>query len=113
TYILQVSKPGFGCPRLSGYYNDPVPEQVHISVIKHAFNKGITFFDTSDVYGQNANEVLVGKALKKMPRDKIQLATKFGIVENIVPSGIEVKGSPEYVWSCCEASLKAPQCGLY
>ncbi|PON73850.1 Aldo/keto reductase/potassium channel subunit beta [Parasponia andersonii] len=106
TYILHVSKLGFGCLGLTGYYNDPVPEQVGISVIKHAFDKGITFFDTSAVYGQNANEVLVGKALKELPRDKIQLATKFGVVENILPGGIKVKGSPEYVRSCCEASLK-------
>jgi aryl-alcohol dehydrogenase-like predicted oxidoreductase len=46
---------------LSGIYNDPVPEEVGISIIKHAFSKGITFFDTADVYGANANEVLVGK----------------------------------------------------
>ncbi|CAJ1961064.1 unnamed protein product [Sphenostylis stenocarpa] len=58
---LEVSKLGFGCMGLSGVYNDPVPEYVGISLIKHAFNKGITFFDTSDVYGAHANEVLVGK----------------------------------------------------
>lgn len=46
---------------LSGIYNAPVPEEVGISIMKHAFDKGITFFDTSDVYGANANEVLVGK----------------------------------------------------
>ncbi|KAE8010043.1 hypothetical protein FH972_006441 [Carpinus fangiana] len=76
---LEVSKLGFGCMGLTGIYNDPVPEEVGISIIKHAFSKGITFFDTADVYGANANEVLVGKALKQLPREKIQLATKFGI----------------------------------
>ncbi len=47
---------------LSGIYNDPVPEEVGISIIKHAIGKGITFFDTADVYGANiASEVLVVK----------------------------------------------------
>lgn len=46
---------------LTGMYNSPVSEEDGISIIKHAFNKGITFFDTADVYGAHANEVLVGK----------------------------------------------------
>jgi len=46
---------------LSGVYNDPVPEEVGISLIKHAFTKGVTFFDSADFYGARANEVLVGK----------------------------------------------------
>lgn len=46
---------------LTGIYNAPVPEELGISIIKYAFNKGITFFDTSDVYGPHTNEVLVGK----------------------------------------------------
>lgn len=52
---------GFGCLGLIGGYNDPVSEENGISIINHAFSKGITFFDTADVYGANANEVLVGK----------------------------------------------------
>ena len=46
---------------LTGAYNDPVPEEVGISIITDAFAKGITFFDTSDVYGPKLNEILVGK----------------------------------------------------
>ncbi|XWS57672.1 hypothetical protein CRYUN_Cryun09bG0193300 [Craigia yunnanensis] len=46
---------------LSGAYNDPAPDDVGISVIKHAFDRGITFFDTSDIYGPKNNEILVGK----------------------------------------------------
>ncbi|KAL5575314.1 hypothetical protein UlMin_017013 [Ulmus minor] len=102
---LEVSKLGFGCMGLSGVYNAPVPDEVGISIIKYAFNKGVTFFDTSDVYGENANEILIGKALKELPRDKVQLATKFGIVK-ITADKIIVKGTPDYVRSCCEASLK-------
>jgi len=103
---LEVSKLGFGCLGLSGGYNDPLPEEAGISVIKHAFNKGITFFDTSDVYGPHTNEILVGKALKQLPREKIQLATKFGIVRSGYDITVLVtNGSPEYVRACCEASL--------
>ncbi|KAL2461017.1 putative aldo-keto reductase 3 [Abeliophyllum distichum] len=77
TQGLEVSKLGYGCMGLSGNYNIPVPEEEGIAVIKEAFSKGVTFFDTSDIYGTNhANEYLVGKALKQLPREKIQLATK-------------------------------------
>ncbi|XP_024439511.1 probable aldo-keto reductase 1 isoform X1 [Populus trichocarpa] len=104
---LEVSKLGFGCMGLSGIYNAPLPEEVGISIIKEAYSKGITFFDTADVYGPHTNEILVGKALKHLPREKIQLATKFGIV----PNGSDFKncainGSPEYIRACCDASLK-------
>ncbi|KAK9293330.1 hypothetical protein L1049_021322 [Liquidambar formosana] len=102
---FEVSKLGFGCMGLSGVYNSPISDEEGITVIKDAFNKGITFFDTADIYGANANEVLVGKALKQLPREKVQLATKFGIVK-VELSGMLVKGTPEYVRSCCEASLK-------
>ncbi|ESW19183.1 hypothetical protein PHAVU_006G103300 [Phaseolus vulgaris] len=104
TQGFEVSKLGFGCMGLTGAYNDPLPEEDGISIINYAFSKGITFFDTADVYGANANELLVGKALKQLPREKIQIATKFGIMGR--DSNVQIKGSPEYVRSCCEASLK-------
>ncbi|KAE9611982.1 hypothetical protein Lal_00048888 [Lupinus albus] len=104
---LEVSKLGFGCMGLSGSYNDPVAEEDGISIIKYAFNNGITFFDTADIYGANANEVLVGKAFKQLPREKIQIATKFGIEKlDLSNNLIKVNGTPEYVRSCCEGSLK-------
>uniref|UniRef100_A0A2N9I7K8 NADP-dependent oxidoreductase domain-containing protein n=1 Tax=Fagus sylvatica TaxID=28930 RepID=A0A2N9I7K8_FAGSY len=102
---LEVSKLGFGCMSLTGAYNSPLSEEDGISVIKHAFSKGITFFDTSDAYGPQTNEILLGKALKQLPREKIQIATKFGIQRTTFPN-LQVNGSPEYVRSCCEASLK-------
>ncbi|PRQ41849.1 putative perakine reductase [Rosa chinensis] len=52
---------------LNGIYNVPVSEEFGIPMIKYAFDRGITFFDTSDVYGPHANEVLIGKALKQLP----------------------------------------------
>ncbi|KAH7543670.1 hypothetical protein FEM48_Zijuj02G0209900 [Ziziphus jujuba var. spinosa] len=80
---LEVSKLGCGCMRLS----DIQSEEDGILIIKEAFNKGITYFDTADLYGAHSNELLVGKALKQLPRQKIQLSTKFGIV-GVEGSGI-------------------------
>uniref|UniRef100_A0A2P2KCE7 NADP-dependent oxidoreductase domain-containing protein n=2 Tax=Rhizophora mucronata TaxID=61149 RepID=A0A2P2KCE7_RHIMU len=107
TQGLEVSRLGFGCMGLSGVYNVPISVEEGISIIKNAFSRGITFFDTSDAYGPHTNEVLVGKALKHLPREKIQLATKFGIVLTGADfSSIDVHGNPEYVRASCEASLK-------
>ncbi|KAM4119477.1 hypothetical protein ACJW30_03G062600 [Castanea mollissima] len=100
-----VSKLGFGCISLTGVYNSPLPEEDGIAVIKYAFSKGITFFDSSDIYGPHTNEILLGKALKQLPKEKIQIATKFGIQRIGYPQ-MEVNSRPEYVRSCCEASLK-------
>ncbi|XP_042416523.1 perakine reductase-like [Zingiber officinale] len=102
---FEVSKLGFGCMGLTGVYNSPVSEEAGIAIIKHAFNRGITFFDTSDVYGPHTNEILLGKALKQLPREKIQVATKFGIV-GFDEKGVAVNGKPEYVRACCEESLE-------
>ncbi|XP_058212111.1 perakine reductase-like isoform X1 [Rhododendron vialii] len=103
---LEVSRLGFGCAGLSGYYNDPLSHEAGCSVIKEAFRNGLTFFDTSDIYGENHdNEILLSKALKELPRAKVQLATKFGIM-SLEGGKHAVKGTPEYVRQCCEASLK-------
>ncbi|KAL7210135.1 hypothetical protein ACSBR1_031652 [Camellia fascicularis] len=102
---LEVSRLGFGCAGLSGIYNDPLSHEAGCSIIKEAFSKGVTFFDTSDLYGENYdNEIMVGKALKQFPREKVQLATKFGIKSEGGEYG--VNGTPEYVRQSCEASLK-------
>ncbi|XP_021899578.1 perakine reductase-like [Carica papaya] len=103
---LQVSRLGFGCVGLSGLLNAPLPHEVGCSVLKEVFKAGITFFDTSDAYGQDHdNEIMIAKALKEFPREKVQLVTKFGL--SMSEEGkLVVKGSPEYVRKCCEASLK-------
>ncbi|EXC16751.1 Perakine reductase [Morus notabilis] len=102
---LEVSRLGFGCGGLSGIYNAPLSHEDGCSVIKEAFNMGITFFDTSDLYGHNHdNEIMVGKA-KNLPREKIQLATKFGVTMS-EDFQFGVKGTPEHVRKSCEASLK-------
>ncbi|KAF5946133.1 hypothetical protein HYC85_016361 [Camellia sinensis] len=98
----RVSKLGYGCMGLTSMYNSVVPKEDGSAIIKYAFSKGFTFFDTSDIYGaDNANEILVGK----LPQEKIQLATKFGIV-NLDHTQVVVNGSVQYVRTCCEASLK-------
>ncbi|XP_050275025.1 probable aldo-keto reductase 1 [Quercus robur] len=102
---LEVSKLGFGCMSLTGAYNSPLSEEDGVSIIKYAYSKGITFFDTSDAYGPHSNEILIGKALKQLPREKIQIATKFGIQRSGFPQ-MQVNGSPEYVRSSCEVSLQ-------
>jgi aryl-alcohol dehydrogenase-like predicted oxidoreductase len=60
----QVSKLGFGCVGLSGAYNAPLSHEAGCLVIKEAFDRGVTFFDTSDFYGHNHdNEIMVGKVI--------------------------------------------------
>ncbi|KAB1218111.1 Perakine reductase [Morella rubra] len=106
---LEVSRLGYGCAGLSGLYNTPLTPEAGFHVIKEAFDRGITFFDTSDLYGHEYhNEIMIGKALKQLPRDKVQLATKFGVVklEGDRYGQYGVRGSPEYVRKSCEASLK-------
>ncbi|MED6194617.1 hypothetical protein PIB30_116834 [Stylosanthes scabra] len=59
----------------------PLSHEEGCLVIKQVFNKGVTFFDTSDLYGDNHdNEIMIGKALKELPREKVQLVTKFGVI---------------------------------
>ena len=105
TQGLEVSKIGFGCMGLTGVYNDPVPEDAGVAVIRRAFDAGVTFFDTADAYGPHTNEVLLGKALRQVPRERVQVATKCGIA-GFDAGGMLVKGTPEYVRTCCEASLE-------
>ncbi|XP_015697450.1 probable aldo-keto reductase 1 [Oryza brachyantha] len=105
TQGLEVSKLGFGCMGLTGVYNAPVAEEDGVAVIRRAFDAGVTFFDTADAYGPHTNEVLLGKVLKQLPREKVQVATKFGIA-GFDANGMLVKGTPDYVRACCEASLE-------
>jgi aryl-alcohol dehydrogenase-like predicted oxidoreductase len=101
---LEVSAQGLGCMSMSGVYGPPKPEEDMIALIHHAVHSGVTFLDTSDVYGPFTNEILLGKALKEGVREKVQLASKFGgCFEN---GKWEIRGDPAYVRAACEASLK-------
>ncbi|KAJ4956686.1 hypothetical protein NE237_013469 [Protea cynaroides] len=103
---LVVSAQGLGCMGMSAFYGPPKPEEDMITLIHHAINSGITFLDTSDIYGPFTNEILLGKALKGM-REKVELATKFGVVFEDGQLGL--RGDPAHVRKACEASLKRLQ----
>uniref|UniRef100_A0A7N0VGN8 NADP-dependent oxidoreductase domain-containing protein n=1 Tax=Kalanchoe fedtschenkoi TaxID=63787 RepID=A0A7N0VGN8_KALFE len=103
---LEVSAQGLGCMGMSAFYGPPKPDTDMIALIHHALNSGVTFLDTSDIYGPHTNEILIGKALKAHGgvREKVELATKFGI--RVVDGNMEVCGDPAYARAACEASLK-------
>ncbi|XP_015962474.1 probable aldo-keto reductase 2 isoform X1 [Arachis duranensis] len=102
---LEVSQQGLGCMGMSAYYGPPKPEPDMVALIHHAVQSGVTFLDTSDVYGPHTNEVLIGKALKGGVREKVELATKFGISISD-DEKFENRGDPSYVRAACEGSLK-------
>lgn len=101
---LEVSAQGLGCMGMSAFYGPPKPDSDMIALIHHAIGCGVTLLDTSDIYGPFTNEILVGKALKDGFRDKVELATKFGI--SFADGKREIRGEPAYVRAACEASLK-------
>ncbi|XP_052476906.1 probable aldo-keto reductase 2 isoform X2 [Gossypium raimondii] len=101
---LEVSAQGLGCMGMSAFYGPPKPESAMIALIHHAIDSGITLLDTSDVYGPHTNEILLGKALKDGVRERVELATKFGI--DYTDGKRDIRGDPAYVRAACEGSLK-------
>ncbi|MGH9715361.1 MAG: aldo/keto reductase [Candidatus Acidiferrales bacterium] len=101
---LQVSAIGLGCMGLSFGYGPPVDKQQGITLIRAAVERGVTFFDTAEVYGPFANEELVGEALAPF-RERVVIATKFGFkIEGGKQSGLDSR--PEHIKQVADASLK-------
>src|SRR5438874_3248960 len=101
---LEVSAIGLGCMGLSFGYGPAVDKQQGISLIRAAVERGVTFFDTAEVYGPFTNEELVGEALAPF-RNQVAIATNFGSkIENGKQAGLDSR--PEHVKEVADASLK-------
>lgn len=103
---LQVSALGLGCMGMSEFYAPgSLNEDESIRVIHRYLDLGGNFLDTADMYGSGRNEELVGRAIAGR-RNQVVLATKFGNVRGPNGEFLGVRGDPDYVRSCCEASLR-------
>ena len=101
---LEVSAIGFGCMGLDFGYATKVSKQEGVALIRAAFERGATFFDTAEVYGPFTNEQMVGKAVAPF-RDRVVIATKFGFdIVDGKQSGLNSR--PEHIHQVCDASLK-------
>src|SRR5437763_9555938 len=101
---LEVSARGLGCMGMSFGYGAAVDKQQGIALIRAAVERGVTFFDTAEVYGPFTNEELVGEALAPF-RDQVVIATKFGFkIENGKQAGLDSR--PEHIKEVADASLK-------
>src|SRR3989449_8352204 len=101
---LEVSALGLGCMGMSWSYGPPKDKQQMISLIRAAVERGVTFFDTAEVYGPYTNEELVGEALAPF-RHQVKIATKFGFkIVNGKQAGLDSR--PEHIKEVAEASLK-------
>ncbi|TVS99682.1 aldo/keto reductase [Amycolatopsis bartoniae] len=101
---LEVGAQGLGCMGMSQAYGVRDNDDESIATIHRALDLGVTLIDTANVYGAGTNEELVGRAIADR-RDRVVLATKFGIVAN-TGSGQTIRGDAAYVRQCCEESLR-------
>ncbi|MBB3220948.1 aldo/keto reductase [Pseudoduganella umbonata] len=99
---MQVSETGLGCMNFAGNYNAPVPKAQAIRTIRTAFENGVTFFDTAEVYGPYTSEEFVGEAVAPF-RDKVQIATKFGFA---IDGTIALNSRPAHIRKVVEQSLR-------
>ncbi len=100
----EVSALGLGCMGMSDFYG-PADEATSMAVLHRALDLGMNFLDTSDVYGNGANERLLSGLLANRRREVV-LATKFGIVRNAQGLSAGVNGTPAHVHASCDASLR-------
>jgi aryl-alcohol dehydrogenase-like predicted oxidoreductase len=111
TSNLEVSAIGLGCMGLSFGFGPPVEKQQGISLIRAAVERGVTFFDTAEIYGAFTNEELVGDALAPF-RDKVAIATKFGFKIDENGKGVGLDSRPEHIKQVAEASLSRLKTGV-
>ncbi|MBV9352993.1 MAG: aldo/keto reductase [Mycobacterium sp.] len=104
---LQVSAIGLGCMGISGGYGPAGVREEMIALIRSAFDRGVTFFDTAEIYGPFVNEELVGEALTPF-RDQVVIATKFGFAFNGTQP-LSLCSRPEHIRQVADASLKRLQ----
>jgi aryl-alcohol dehydrogenase-like predicted oxidoreductase len=104
---LEVSTLGLGCMGMSFSYGLPKDKQEMISLLRTAVDRGITFFDTAEVYGPFTNETLIGEALAPV-RDQVVIATKFGfnLSPDESPGTLRLNSSPDHIKQAVEGSLK-------
>jgi aryl-alcohol dehydrogenase-like predicted oxidoreductase len=102
---LEVSALGFGCMGLSASYGPPTERQQGIKIIRAAVERGVTFFDTAEVYGPFANEELVGEALAPF-RKGVVIATKFGFGINPDGTRYGLDSRPDHIRQVTDASLR-------
>jgi len=102
---LEVSAIGLGCMGMSFSYGPPKDKQEMISLVQAAVERGVTFFDTAEVYGPFTNEELVGEALAPM-RERVAIATKFGFKFGPKGEQIGLDSRPEHIKQVADASLK-------
>jgi aryl-alcohol dehydrogenase-like predicted oxidoreductase len=102
---LEVSALGFGCMGLSASYGPPTERQQGIKIIRAAVERGVTFFDTAEVYGPFANEELVGEALAPFRKDVV-IATKFGFGINPDGTRYGLDSKPDHIRQVTDASLR-------
>ncbi|CAB5393830.1 unnamed protein product [Rhizophagus irregularis] len=101
---VKIPAIGLGCMGMSDFYGS-ADEQESITVLNRSIELGFNLWDTADIYGSGANEILLSKVLKDK-RDKVFLCTKFGVLRDSNGAFTGVSGSPEYVRQACEKSLK-------
>src|SRR5258707_4663018 len=102
---LEVSAIGLGCMGMSSAYGPHGDKQEMISLIRAAVERGVTFFDTAEIYGPFTNEELVGEALAPM-RERVVIATKFGFKFGPKGEQIGLDSRPEHIKQVAEGSLK-------
>ena len=99
-----VSAIGLGCMGMSEFYG-PSDNAASEALLKQAFDRGVTFFDTADMYGVGANESLVGAALRSV-RDHVVIAEKFGHMRRLDGAPLVVHGRPEYVTAASNHNIQ-------